>query len=653
MASLPPLLPAPRRAIAREGALRLTSDVPIVLASGSDDRDFASARALRDGIAARTGLRLPIETHTGTQGLGPHLALHREGESGEGYTIEIDARRGRLRSEGAAGLRYAVETTLQLLDARGRIPACRVEDEPVFALRGLMVDISRAKVPNDATLFELVDRCVSLKLNALMLYTEHTFRFRRHPEIGADASPLDAETLRALDAYAAERHVDLIPTLQSLGHMGHILKLDRYRHLAESDLEWSVSPAEPGTYDLLEDLFDEYLGNFRSSYFNVNGDESWDLGRGKSKAREAELGPGGVFAEHVKWTCEAVRARGRRPMLWADVVHKYPERVEQLPRDLVLLDWWYEASCDYDRVQAFKRAGFDFVVCPGTSTWNCLFPRIENSLANISGWAEAGRKHGALGMVCTDWGDFGHYNLQGNSWLGFAWAAQESWRGPAEPRDFDRAFGRWLVGETRGAAARIYRELGRVHDAGFRIPNGSPLQYLFFDDLDRAFFLKQAKAAPLRRSGARLARIRERLEGSADAFASDPLTYDELVYATDASAFAVDKALAALDVRAWYDDPSRLGARDRRALSRRLLKLVEAQRSLAKRLRRLWDRRSRPSNFEVTAGRIDESVRSLRRAARALERGKPPRTQAHDETTLGDIFRELRNRLEGRRPPAS
>ena len=62
--------------------------------------------------------------------------------------------------------------------------------------------------------------------------------------------------MRELDAYAAERHVELIPTLQSLGHMQHVLALPRYAHLAETERRWTLAAAEPGTYELLRDLYD-------------------------------------------------------------------------------------------------------------------------------------------------------------------------------------------------------------------------------------------------------------------------------------------------------------------------------------------------------------------------------------------------------------
>ncbi len=624
MKSLPPLLPAPKHAQRRAGSFAIRENVPIVLGPDATDGDLASALALRDALRERCGIASPVESHARSADLGPRIELRREADAGEAYRLVVDGDRALLSGAGPAGQRYAVETLVQLVDARGRIPACRIEDAPDLALRGLMLDVSRGKVPTPETLRGLVDLCVRLKLNALMLYVEHTFRFRRHPEIGAGASPLEAATLRDLDAYAAARHVELIPSLQSLGHMDHILTIPRYEHLAETGRLWTLSPAEPGSYELLADLYDEYLPNFRSRLFNANCDEPFDLAQGKSAQRDRSLGPGGVYLEHVRRVRDMAREHGKRTMIWGDVVHSHPERIPELDRDLLLLDWWYEAEHDYNRVKRFAENGIDFVVCPGTSTWNSLFPRIENSVVNIRRYATAGRRAGARGLLITDWGDFGHYNLQGYSWFGYAWAAQQAWSGDVAAREFDRAFARCLFDDTSGETAALYRKLGALHSVGFAPANGSALQYLYFDDLDDAFFVRGTRPVLLRRTRRELEAVRDRIAAAADRFRREALSGEELLLAADASLLAVRKALLGLDYLAWRKRPERRNAAARRKLARELEALATEQVVLGRTLRRLWLRRSRPSNFEITRRRLDRSVRSLRRAARALKRNRPP-----------------------------
>jgi hexosaminidase len=647
--SLPPVVPSVREAVAGVGSFRLRDDVPIVLGPDAGSADFESARALQSE-ARRVGVELPIESHRAGTAPGPHVALRLAGEGSAGpeaYRLSVDADGVEIRAGSSAGLRWGVETLRQLIGAGGRVPACRIDDAPTLALRGIMLDVSRGKVPTPETVREIIDLCARLKLNVLMLYTEHTFRFRRHPKIGADDSPLDAQTMRELDAYAADRCVELIPCLQSLGHMAHVLKHDEYRHLDETDAGWTLSPAEPGTYELLGDLYDEYLPNFRSPWLNANCDEPWDLTRGKSKAREAELGPGGVYLEHVARLKELAARNGKRTMIWGDVVHAHPERIPEIDRDLVLLDWWYEAEfIDFDRVKVFAENGIDFIVCPGTSSWNCLFPRVETSNRNIEQWAEAGRRHGARGLLNTDWGDHGHYNLQGNSWFAYAYGAQQAWAGPCDDRSFDRAFSRAVFGDATGEVARIYRALGGIHEAGFRVFNGSAIQCLFYDELEEATFVAASKPSAIDRSERALERVAGRLEAAAPRFGDRTLTFRELTYAVDASLLALRKARAGLDYLEWRRRPDRGKAAERRRLARTLTTLAKDQTALGRSFRKLWLARSLPSNLDRNERRLRKSVSSLRRAARALEQNRPTEAPEPRDLSPRRVFEAVRASYE-------
>ncbi len=643
---LPPLLPAPRSIELHGGRFGFAARQPLLLVGAASDRDHETANILRDAIEARHGFRVPLESRRSAARDETAIVLAHHGIPAgvERDRHQIDITRTQLRVEagGSAGLRYAVETLVQLIGAGQRLPRLTIDDEPDFATRGIMIDVSRCKVPKPQTLHQLVDLCVALKLNTLMLYTEHTFRFRRHPEIGADASPLDAETMRELDRYAAQNFVDLVPCLQSLGHMDHILELPAYRELAESELGWTIDPTNPRALELLADLYDEYLPNFRSGFFNANCDEPWDLGQGRSKARSDELGPGGLYLEHIGRLRKLAAAHDKRLMIWGDVVHAHPERIPEIPDDLILLDWWYEAKFDYERVEIFRDHGLNFMVCPGTSSWNSLFPRIENSIHNIARWADAGRRYGALGMINTDWGDFGHYNLQGNSFFAFAWGAQQSWSGEMAPRSFDRAFSLRVFGDASGEAARLYRELGAIHDPGFQVFNGSALQYLFFDDIAESTFVCATKKSALERSERALKRTLARIEEARECFEREELAWHELRYAARASLFAVRKTLAARRYNDWRKRPDSLKARERKRLAKTLGGLAEQQRDLGKELRRLWMARNARSNFGRNAKRLRRSTKSLRDAARQLIANRPAPPAPDEKLTAKRVIDAVR-----------
>ncbi len=613
---IPALLPSPKRLVPGRGAFLLRPEAPIVLPEGSGESDFFSAQALQAAIRERAGFSPPIETHSRREDLGPRVELLRRGALGDGYRIEVSRTHVRAEGDGEAGLRYAVESLAQLLPRRGpSLPACEIEDAPDLARRGLLLDISRGKVPTLATLKELVDFMVGLKLNLLMLYTEHVFSFRRHPLIGKGASPMSAGELRELDEYAGRRHVELVPTLQSLGHMHQILKYPRYRKLAESDRMWSVSPALEETYELLDDLYSEYLGNFRSPWLNANCDEPVDLGKGLSKSQAESEGLAAVFAGHVARVQGLAARHGKKTMIWADFLFEHREVIPLLPKGLLLIDWWYEANHDFERVRVLRENGMPFMAAAGTSGWNTLFPRVENSLANICGYAEAAKRNDAEGLLTTEWGDGGHGNLLGNSLYGFAFGAQAAWgRADLGAKEFDPAFSMRVFSDPSGAAGRLYRRLGGLHQTGFDHFNHSPLKTLFFDDLVEGKFTSKAKRHVLERTLAALRGVAKDFEKAKKKLQSRPAEIEELRYAIEASLLGAEKGLAGIAYLEWRESPSKA----RKSLAMELDRIERDQTRLKQELRRLWLARNRPDSFEKMDSQFDASIRGLRRAAREI-----------------------------------
>jgi hexosaminidase len=617
---IPPLLPAPRSLRPGTGVFRLSAGVPIVLEEGSTGNDYGTAVVLRDAVAAKTGAVLPIETHARSEDLGARVELRRTGRTGESYSLEVERERVRAVGSGPAGLRYAVETLSQLLlPRRTSLPCCAIEDAPDLPMRGVLLDISRGKVPTLATLEKVVDFMVSMKLNLLMLYTEHVFRFRRHPLIGRDDSPMSASELRELDGYAAERHVELVPTLQSLGHMQHILKHARYAGLAESEKKWSISPALEESYALLDDLYSEYLGNFRSPWFNANCDEPVDLGKGRSKAWAEKEGLGAIFAAHLERVRALAAKHGKRTMAWADVVHEHPDAIPRLPKDLVLIDWWYEANHDFDRVRVFADHGIPFLAAAGTSSWNTLFPRVSNALANIRGYAEAAKRHGALGLITTDWGDGGHYNLLGNSTYPLSFGAQCAWgRTDLASAGLDRAFSQQVFGESTSFPGRLYRRLGSLHETGFDHFNNSPLKSLYFDDLTVPKFTHKVRPQFLKATLVKLEGARAEFERGKESISARHEDRDELGFAIEASMVAARKGLAGARFLSLIAEGEARPRGKHDALASELARLASEQGRLKRTHRELWLARNRESNFEITASYYDGSIRGLRRAARRL-----------------------------------
>jgi hypothetical protein len=359
----------------------------------------------------------------------------------ETYVLEITASGVRIRYGAAEGLRAAVATLRQLMREYGRrLPCLSIHDYPDFPRRGVMLDVSRGRVPTLQTLLELVDHLADFKINEFQLYTEHTFAYRQYEPVWRDWGALTGEEMLCLDARCRQLGIDLVPNQNSFGHLRQWLEYRPFKKLAEVSEPYegpdrtylryptTLAPNHPGTLPFLRELYDELLPHFTSRQFNVGCDETWDLGRGQSKAACAARGKGQVYLDFLKKIQREVSARGRRMMFWGDIVLHHPQLIKKLPSDVIALDWGYEADHPFlHETEAFAASRVPFYVCPGTSTWMTLIGRHDNALTNLQAAAEAGRKHGALGYLNTDWGDGGHPQPLAVSYLPYLAGAALSW----------------------------------------------------------------------------------------------------------------------------------------------------------------------------------------------------------------------------------
>jgi hexosaminidase len=384
---------------------------------------------------------MPGEWTFNSAGAAPVLRIDSSIEHEQGYRLSIKSNGIEIASRTHVGAFYANQTLKQLRRQFGdALPGMEIEDWPDFPARGVMLDISRNKVPTIATLFSLIDMLAEWKINQLQLYTEHTFAYSGHRTVWEHASPITAEEIRQLDQYCRDRFIDLVPNQNSFGHMERWLKHKEYQHLTEAidgaDTPWgfrwkgpfSICPTDPKSLEFLSGLYAELLPNFSSRLFNVGCDETFDIGQGRSKSDCDRLGVHRVYLNFVTEVNRLVRSNGKQMMFWGDVILHQPDLIAELPRNLIALQWGYEADHPFDKEgEQFKQAGVPFYVCPGTSTWNSIAGRTGNAIGNLKAAADSGMRHGAIGYLITDWGDNGHLQYQPVSYAGFAAGAAFSW----------------------------------------------------------------------------------------------------------------------------------------------------------------------------------------------------------------------------------
>jgi hexosaminidase len=503
----PILLPLPHQLSFTEGNFPLSNNRLIIIDSDHPQSLIFSASRIKDAINSFLGYQWEIVASIAVPQEDICLSLHIETDKishPQGYSLQITPQLILIEAHDEAGIYYGCCTLVQLLQnylpllknkeegSNSFLPCLEIIDWPDFTKRGVMLDISRDKVPTMDTILSLVDLLASWKINQFQLYIEHTFAYRQHPEVWADASPFTGEEIMILDAYCRRRFIELVPNQNSFGHLEKWLAHPRYRQLAEApdgfDVPWghqdgpfSLCPLDPGSLKLITSMYDELLPHFSSRQFNVGCDETFDLGQGRSQEECALLGTGRVYLDFLLKIYQEVKARGFTMQFWGDIIMAHPELVSELPKDSIALEWGYEADHPFnEHGQKYIEAGLPFYVCPGTSAWNSIAGRTDNTLGNLLNAAENGIKYNAIGYLITDWGDNGHWQTLPISYLGFAAGAAYSWALEANRTlDIKTVLDHYAFQDSSESMGKVAYDLGNVYHAiGIEPVNASALFYI-------------------------------------------------------------------------------------------------------------------------------------------------------------------------------
>ncbi|MGW0944386.1 beta-N-acetylhexosaminidase [Streptomyces sp. NPDC002623] len=407
MTSTTGLIPAPAtlRDLPSAGGFVLDEATVIDAGPGTE----ATARWLRGALGAATGLALP--PGAGDDGGTVRLRIRPEdaGHLGpEGYKLYVDSDDITLHGGGPAGVFWAAQTLRQLLGpdafrrapvAPGRqwlVPGTFVEDTPRFGWRGLMLDVARHFMPKEGVL-RYLDLMAAHKLNVFHFHLTDDqgwrIEIRRHPRLaevgswrartkfGHRASPLwddkphggyyTQDDIREIVAYAAERHITVVPEIDLPGHSQAAIAA--YPELGNTDVidtsvlsvwdTWGINPnvlaPTDNTLRFYEGVFEELLELFPSEFIHVGGDEcpkdQWRQSP-TAQTRIRELGLADEdqlqswFIGHFdQW----LSARGRRLIGWDEILEG------GLAEGAAVSSWR-----GYAGGIAAARAGHDVVMCP-------------------------------------------------------------------------------------------------------------------------------------------------------------------------------------------------------------------------------------------------------------------------------------------------
>ncbi|MFI9755893.1 beta-N-acetylhexosaminidase [Streptomyces collinus] len=398
------LVPKPRSVAAATGEVRLTAHSRLHAGTGTESVGHWLSAALRQA----TGLPLR-EARDRDEAAGDGIGLRIDPALGpEEYRLVSDGNGVLIEGGSAAGVFWGAQTLRQLLgpDAYRRAPLGRdrawtvpyltIEDGPRFRWRGLMLDVARHFMPKEGVL-RYLDLMAAHKLNVFHFHLTDDQGWRieieRHPRLtetgswrsrtktGHRASPLwedkphggyyTQDDIREIVAYAAERHITVVPEIDVPGHSQAAIAA--YPELGNTDVidttslsvwdTWGINPnvlaPTDNTLRFYEGVFEEVLALFPSEFVHVGGDEcpkeQWRRSE-TAQARIRELGladEDGLqswFIGHFdSWLAE----RGRRLIGWDEILEG------GLAKGAAVSSWR-----GYAGGIAAARAGHDVVMCP-------------------------------------------------------------------------------------------------------------------------------------------------------------------------------------------------------------------------------------------------------------------------------------------------
>jgi hexosaminidase len=620
------LVPFPKSVALEAGRFLFTKSLTLEI---SDSQGELPAQLLNSELQ-RAGLRPARVSRLKSAGPAFRLAVKRHAlvlpdlpqqTSSESYALDVRSDEIVCVAKGPAGLFCGLQTLCQLIRANRQgdtIPCMQIRDWPSLRWRCFQDDMTRGPSSTLDTLKFEASLASYLKLNLMTYYMEYQFAFKKHPNIGPTNGSLTPQDLSALVAYARPLHLDVLGNQQSFGHFGQILSHPEYKDLRETpDV---LTPVREETYQFLDDLYSEECPLLTFPWFNICCDETDGLGTGPSKELAASIGVGGVYVRHIRRIHDLLRDKhNKRMMMWGDIILQHPANLAEVPKDTIMLIWGYDARDSFEsQITPFAKSGYEFFVCPGVSDWSRILPDFGVAVTNIHNFVRDGVKHGAIGMINTDWEDDAEA-LKAVKWHADAWAAECAWNASTRPLEtFNRRVGAVLFGERGDDFGQAIALLTQTH----RMPAMKNMMNSRFWEQD---FVPKASPAAIQTTATNLlAAVRPALAHlqicREDAKCNQHLL-DVFLFGARRMEFIGQRMLDGLEAAQSYEQArqapgsaSKLG---------RVERLISKNRDTYERLGRefaaLWLSESKPYALDWTLGRYTNAVNECEALLRKVE----------------------------------
>ncbi|KKK39888.1 glycoside hydrolase [Mesobacillus campisalis] len=299
----------------------------------------------------------------------------------------------------------------------------QLTEHPQFRTSGVMLDASRNAVLKVAEVKGLLRQMAMMGLNVVMLYTEDTYEVPDYPYFGYMRGRYTEEELKACDEYADTLGIEMIPCIQTLGHLAMALKWGYAEEIRDTpDI---LLAGEQKTYQFIESMIKAASKPFRSNRIHIGMDEAFQLGLGRYLDLNGYKNRFEIMNQHLNSVVSITESHGLKPMIWSDMYFRLgskfgeyydenldipKEAIDSIPKDIQLVYWDYyheEEEFYQTYFQKHKELGKDTVFAGGAWTWNGISPNYGRAFATTEAALTACKKEGIQEVFTTLWGDNG------------------------------------------------------------------------------------------------------------------------------------------------------------------------------------------------------------------------------------------------------
>ncbi|MBR7117107.1 MAG: beta-N-acetylhexosaminidase [Clostridia bacterium] len=287
---------------------------------------------------------------------------------------------------------------------------------------GVMIDMSRNAVMRPDELKKFIKQLADFGYNMVQLYTEDTYEIKEEPYFGYLRGRYTKEDLKDIVAYAAELGVEIIPCIQTLGHLEGIFKWAPYTEINDAGAILLVG--EERTYELIERMFATIRECFTTEIAHIGMDEAWTLGLGKYLAKHGFENRFDILSRHLKRVLEIAKKYNFKPIIWSDMFFRLAnpdggyygwenitdDVVKSCPDDigLVYWDYYHNEKKYYDgMLAAHNKFGKEVWFAGGAWTWIGLAPYTSFTIDSMQKAMLSCREQNIDNIMLTMWGDNG------------------------------------------------------------------------------------------------------------------------------------------------------------------------------------------------------------------------------------------------------